>query len=426
MNESFKPALPKAPFIIGDVILVLTAILIANSGDGPLEPLSFFWVIICVGMGAVLACLPYIVEYRTMMAAASVLQDDLGMQSGVMEESIAKLTEQRKVLKEQIDRNERIMGMVESLVKRLESRLQVLEEEGQEQEKVLQEWQETLGEKLTEDREELLSTIKKWSEEWTLSQKERSEAAEKFLDRLEAAIQSLGSLPSEMGKGVDREDSLAEPEAEEGLEEWSEEETVETVEVVSTEEELEEESLAEEPGLGDESLDAEEAEALEDTLDRLGEDVDAAGGESEEEEDVEWGSELGAEDPFETEASKEQEEMLPPEPENEVKPQQPELLDDLPASRPKPKKPGKETTTLVAQLLIGIGNKPYVRGKGPGLSEDVGVPMEFLEIGKWQWVAPDSSEPVVCRIYKNDEIPAEGDPIVIEPGQRKVVAPKFL
>ncbi|MGE9294922.1 MAG: hypothetical protein ACQKBV_01340 [Puniceicoccales bacterium] len=105
---------------------------------------------------------------------------------------------------------------------------------------------------------------------------------------------------------------------------------------------------------------------------------------------------------------------------------QPDLMDDLPPSEPrsKPKKP-KGATTLIAQVLIGIGNKPYVRGTGPGLSEDEGVPMEFLEIGKWQWVAPDSDEPVTVRIYKNDEIPAEGDPVEIPAGQRRSVAPKF-
>lgn len=106
-------------------------------------------------------------------------------------------------------------------------------------------------------------------------------------------------------------------------------------------------------------------------------------------------------------------------------PEQAELMADIP-SKPKTKPTkAKGVTTLIAQVLIGIGNKPYVRGVGPGLSEDEGVPMEFLEIGKWQWVAPESDEPVIVQIYKNDEIAAEGDPVEIPAGQRRSVAPKF-
>ena len=42
-------------------------------------------------------------------------------------------------------------------------------------------------------------------------------------------------------------------------------------------------------------------------------------------------------------------------------------------------------TTVIAKVMIGIGNKPFVRGEGPGLSWDEGVAMNFLEIGKWAW-----------------------------------------
>jgi hypothetical protein len=82
--------------------------------------------------------------------------------------------------------------------------------------------------------------------------------------------------------------------------------------------------------------------------------------------------------------------------------------------------------TLTARVLIGIGNKPFVRGEGPGLSADKGVPMEFVEIGQWRWVAPkDSSHPITLRILKNDEVPAEGEPIVLKPGQSLDVSPVF-
>lgn len=104
---------------------------------------------------------------------------------------------------------------------------------------------------------------------------------------------------------------------------------------------------------------------------------------------------------------------------------QPDLMEDIPEGSEKAKKSGRKETALVAQVLIGIGNKPYLRGEGAGLSEDVGVPMDFLEIGKWQWIAPDSTEPILCQIFKNDEVEAEGEPIIIEPGQKRIITPKF-
>jgi hypothetical protein len=83
-------------------------------------------------------------------------------------------------------------------------------------------------------------------------------------------------------------------------------------------------------------------------------------------------------------------------------------------------------STLTANVLIGIGNKPFVRGTGPGLSLDKGVPMEFVEIGQWRWVAPSvGKEPVTIRIFKNDEIAAAGEDIVLRSGQTIEVSPVF-
>jgi len=81
---------------------------------------------------------------------------------------------------------------------------------------------------------------------------------------------------------------------------------------------------------------------------------------------------------------------------------------------------------LTARVLIGIGNKPFVRGTGPGLSNDKGVPMEFVEIGQWRWVAPTAvKEAISIRILKNDEVPAAGEPITLHPGQSLEINPVF-
>jgi hypothetical protein len=83
------------------------------------------------------------------------------------------------------------------------------------------------------------------------------------------------------------------------------------------------------------------------------------------------------------------------------------------------------TSTLVATAYIGIGNKLYVRGDGPGLNWNQGVPMQFLAIGKWGWTSPKAGEPITCRIYRNDETPMLDDNIVIAPGSKAEITPRF-
>lgn len=81
----------------------------------------------------------------------------------------------------------------------------------------------------------------------------------------------------------------------------------------------------------------------------------------------------------------------------------------LPESSGKARKTSKTDTCVIVNSLIGIGNKPYLRGAGGGLSADKGVPMEYLEIGKWRYVfPPDSQFPIEFSVYKNDETRSDG------------------
>ena len=81
----------------------------------------------------------------------------------------------------------------------------------------------------------------------------------------------------------------------------------------------------------------------------------------------------------------------------------------LPESSGKARKTSKADTCVIVNSLIGIGNKPYLRGAGGGLSADKGVPMEYLEIGKWRYVfPPDSQYPIEFSVYKNDGTRSDG------------------
>lgn len=73
-------------------------------------------------------------------------------------------------------------------------------------------------------------------------------------------------------------------------------------------------------------------------------------------------------------------------------------------------------TALTINLMIGIGNKPYVRGTGPGLSNEKGIPMTFLGIGRWQWISPDPEAPATIEVWKNDQTPL-GEPLHLSGGE---------
>jgi len=82
-------------------------------------------------------------------------------------------------------------------------------------------------------------------------------------------------------------------------------------------------------------------------------------------------------------------------------------------------------TRLLATAYIGIGNKLFIRGEGPGLSWDKGVPMQFVSIGKWGWATNDALSPVRCELYKNDDTAALTGEVVLDPGKHVEVTALF-
>ncbi len=82
-------------------------------------------------------------------------------------------------------------------------------------------------------------------------------------------------------------------------------------------------------------------------------------------------------------------------------------------------------TRLAVTAYIGIGNKLFVRGEGPGLSWEKGVPLQFVSIGKWRWETADAAEPVTLKLLKNDEQECTLGEVTIAPGQQCDVSANF-
>ncbi|MFA5057564.1 MAG: hypothetical protein WC485_05580, partial [Opitutaceae bacterium] len=94
-------------------------------------------------------------------------------------------------------------------------------------------------------------------------------------------------------------------------------------------------------------------------------------------------------------------------------------------SRPAPTPSADGRTGLTVVSYIGIGNKLYLRGEGPGLSWDKGVPLQFVSIGRWRWETGAATAPVSCKVYKNDKIEAPLGLIMLAPGTEQEVTASF-
>jgi uncharacterized protein YoxC len=83
-------------------------------------------------------------------------------------------------------------------------------------------------------------------------------------------------------------------------------------------------------------------------------------------------------------------------------------------------------TRLIVTAYIGIGNRLFIRGEGPGLSWDKGVPLAFVSIGKWRYDTHDATAAVRFKLYKNDELECTtlGERSV-EPGAQQELTASF-
>ncbi|MGC6455192.1 MAG: hypothetical protein ACON46_01525 [Coraliomargaritaceae bacterium] len=101
--------------------------------------------------------------------------------------------------------------------------------------------------------------------------------------------------------------------------------------------------------------------------------------------------------------------------------------ESVPLSAPKKRKrKGKNDSVLTVHALIGIGNKPYLRGSGGGLNWERGIQMNFQSIGKWEWTAPDGFDQAIeLQVYCNDSEPDQNGKYLLEPGEKLEISPEF-
>lgn len=93
---------------------------------------------------------------------------------------------------------------------------------------------------------------------------------------------------------------------------------------------------------------------------------------------------------------------------------------------PAKKKTGEPPVTFIsAQVDIGFGNLLFVRGAGPGLSWERGLPMDCVGTGLWTVSVKNAAQPVVFKVLVNDLSWSTGEDYVVSPGQSVTITPSF-
>ena len=85
----------------------------------------------------------------------------------------------------------------------------------------------------------------------------------------------------------------------------------------------------------------------------------------------------------------------------------------------------RPATVITAQIDVGFGNTLFLRGEGPGLSWESGVPLECVADDKWSFSLAKVDKPVVFKLLVNDLTWCTGEDYVVQPGSEVVVTPAF-
>lgn len=82
-------------------------------------------------------------------------------------------------------------------------------------------------------------------------------------------------------------------------------------------------------------------------------------------------------------------------------------------------------TTITARIDVGFGNALYIRGEGPGLSWDKGVPLNCVGADIWQWTVTEAARPIAFKLLVNDLTWSTGPDFTVAAGTTTTLKPEF-
>ena len=426
MNLEPAPRLSKSIFLIIDAVLLVTAFLIVYfNAKNPYAPLPFIGAVLCVVLAAIIGLIPFLIDYAA--DSAEYVQTERERVSEQVQrlhaagESLARAAAQIKSVEEAVHKT---AHAAENLPYRMQEKLA--------------EFNESLAEKEDNDREAL-------EQELVELRAANSVQLKAVADKIHQATTDWAALEAATRKQLSAaEAALAKVQSAAGETATKFEARLDTVLAALDTKLTRLETAAERP-----------APAVAAVYDRREEATPAADGghrpplQEDPASVVESvsisESAVGAEEPKpkkpraprkpKTEevtsvpesGSSDGEPAFPDTP-HEAPPVSASSAEPVAAATPEPVESAASSdgaTRLLATAYIGIGNKLFIRGAGPGLSWNKGEPMQFVSIGKWGWATNDATAPIACKLYKNDETEALTGEITLEPGKHVEVTALF-
>ena len=415
-DDDLQTTLSKWPFILGDVILVATALAIAILGDWQLSTWQVVSCVISVALGAALFVLPYIVEFQVRLREEA---EDRTADARVLQRHIVNTQEQVEAV---VERMETFEAGLSNLVhaqqsdvslsaQLLEKRIDPLTKEQDEQSiqlKALAKQVESLS-KSSDAKAGKKSAKGVESADTDMPSEEKVEKLE-----VVAPVEVTPNQQQTKKKRAPRKPSSPEPSllhrAIEQKQDKSSEAVSRIIESKSTKSSAEA-AHADEPTQEAPKLENEKSVKVykPKELSPLAEEDEVKS------------------DPLAIEEVPDSQDVATiPSPKDETAEPEDMFGDVVPSQVKKRVRTKKSDSAVIASVFIGIGNKPFVRGSGAGLNWDKGIAMEFVEIGKWQWIPPAKlKEPVELQLFRNDEDADSSGKYTLNPGQQLDISPVF-
>ena len=415
-DDDSQTTLSKWPFILGDVLLVATALVISILGDWQLSNWQVASCVISVALGAALFVLPYIVEFQVRLREET---EDRSADLRILQRRIVSMQEQ---VGEVVERMEIFEAGISNLAHTQQPDAAVP----------------------TSSLEEKIDPLCKEQAEQSIQLKALAGQVESLVKSLDAkADKNSAQVVESPDPDMPAEEKVGEPKK------------AATVEVNPNEPIAKKKRASRKPRSPEPSLLQRAIEQKQDKSSQAVSRIIESKSKKSPAEKVPADETTREAPKPETKKSakvKKPKEPSPPVDELEVKPEPP-VAEEVPEPLNRASIPGPEDETaepedmfgdvvpskvkkrvrtkksdsaVIASVFIGIGNKPFVRGSGAGLNWDKGIAMEFVEIGKWQWIPPaELKEPIELQLFRNDEDADSSGKYTLEPGQQLDLSPVF-
>ncbi len=95
------------------------------------------------------------------------------------------------------------------------------------------------------------------------------------------------------------------------------------------------------------------------------------------------------------------------------------------ATKTKAKASASLETKITAKIDIGFGNILYLRGDGPGLSWEHGVPMDCNKSSVWSWTTTATAKAFTYKVLVNDVSWSVGEDFTAHAGKKNKADPEF-